>query len=947
MEDEGSYCCKAEQKGSNTTKEGCVTLNVSELTPPSITLTPISRQVFSGDYFTIHCPASQKNSSSWQLMHFSSGKSHGINQGQIMSPLGETGSATLQEKRIILIGGRWSGKSWSGNTILGGERFECGRARTTKVEVRHGEVEGSKLTVVDTPGWSSSLSLIDIPEGEKQSFKLYASKSPPGPHVFLLIIPIDSAFTQEERTTLEEHMKLLGKRVWRFIMVLFTCGDYLGEKTIEQHIESEGDSLKWLIGRCRNRYHVFHNKDKENLSQVSELLEKIDEMIKNNDGAYYKIDEQTFQIITRKKEDVARRAKERRSKAEEQRQQRIKLISEDMKSIPKLQMILLGSRNVGKTSVGNTLLGFKEQEDGKRTAKSLIRSGFVDETDVTLVDTPGWWKGFPACDTPEAMKEEIIKSMFLCPPGPHIFLLVIDADASFHNKNLKAVTSHLELLGEGVWKHTVIVFTRGDWLVAKSIEEYIEGEGEALQSLVDLCDNRYHVINNKNASDRGQITEMMEKITETVAENSWKYFVPDQQLNVHIEERRKCVEEAAMLRQKQVKAMRSSAGSRKRLDVLRVLLLGQKSCGKSATGNTILRKEVFVMCQNEECKVENGMVDGKQITVIDTPGWWKECSHCTEEMDKEIARGMSLSPSGVHAVLLVVPFIPTFKDPERVAVKEHMNLFGASIWKHTIVLFTHGDNLEDKSVEEHIEREHQSLRWLVDKCENRYHTINNMKKGDKTQVTELFEKIEEMVAGNGGQLFCPDMEETHQRISEKAHKRQLKNVLKQQLEREYRRRELELLMGLKGTLLELQAESRASAVATKPKLPIGDVTNIKARIIGHRKKDNKVEEKELEGKITKEIEKLDKEIMKSSTFLQSSMDALFPDLAGESSTQSIVCSSSDPKISSTNFDRVLGWLSNLHVTTNLDNQLTVNFSDTSGYRSVLSVDNDKDSIINE
>lgn len=229
-----------------------------------------------------------------------------------------------------------------------------------------------------------------------------------------------------------------------------------------------------------------------------------------------------------------------------------------MKPIPKLQVILLGSRNVGKTSVGNAILGIKEQEDGKRTAQSVAQRGFVGKTEITLVDTPGWWKGFPVSDTPEMIKEEVMHSMFLCPPGPHVFLLVIDADASFNAKHLDAVTTHVDLLGEGVWKHTILVFTRGDWLGTHTIEEYIEGEGEALQSLVEQCGNRYHVIDNKNADDGTQITGLLEKITWTVAGNGGKFFVPDEQIILTIVERRRRVEEAARLRQSQVKAKRKT-----------------------------------------------------------------------------------------------------------------------------------------------------------------------------------------------------------------------------------------------------------------------------------------------------------------------------------------------------------------------------------------------------
>ncbi|XP_042077320.1 GTPase IMAP family member 8 isoform X2 [Haplochromis burtoni] len=847
--------------------------------------------------------------------------------------------ANLEETeiRVILIGSRWAGKSSSGNTILRKERFECGRTRTAQSEVRHGLVDGRKLTVIDAPGWSGSLSLAEIPEGDKQRFKLNASKCPPGPNAFLLVIPIDSAFSVEQKTSVEEHMKLLGERVWRYTMVLFTCGDYLGEKTIEEHIESEGQALKWLIEKCLNRYHVFNNKDKINLSQVTKLLQKIEEMVWYNGGSYYNVEEHIFQVIKEKQKEVAERAEERRKKAEDQRQHMKTLIPEEMKHIPKLQMILLGSRNVGKTSVGNTILGYKDQEDGKRTPKSVACRGFVAKTEIILVDTPGWWKGFPVFDTPEAIKDELMRSMFLCPPGPHVFLLVIDADASFNAKHLDAVTSHVELLGDGVWRHTIIVFTRGDWLGTNSIEQYIEGEGEALQSLVEQCGNRYHVVDHKNASDGTQISELLEKITETVAANGWSYFVPDQQIFQTLEERRRKVKEGAMLRQSQVKATRESLGvSSNKLQELRIILLGQKTVGKSATGNTLLHKEVFASSRNEQCQMQDGEVSGRRVTVIDTPGWWQDSSCCTDEIDKEIARGFSLSPAGVHVILLVIPLDLTFRDYQRVTLENHMNLFHATVWKHAMVLFTYGDKLADKSLEEHIEREHSALRWVIEKCENRYHAINNLKKMDMNQVTELFEKIEEIVAGNSGKLFCPNMNEMHLRIEETFKQKQLKHVLKQRLVREYGRRELELMKEFKETLHELQNDIRGGATGTKSKSLVGDRVKLTTRSTGQGKRDGK--EEKLDTKISQKIKKLDDDIEKLSHFLGNSKEFLIPDFKGSSPAPSIPESFLERKQSTGNFEKVLSWLSNLHIGTNVENQLTLNFSQTSGYRSMVPSD---------
>ncbi|KTF78623.1 hypothetical protein cypCar_00043908 [Cyprinus carpio] len=73
-------------------------------------------------------------------------------------------------------------------------------------------------------------------------------------------------------------------------MVLFTRGDYLKKKkkkTIEEYLGNPESALMKLIEQCGNRYHVFNNNETEDCLQVSELLQKINDMVEANGGSYY------------------------------------------------------------------------------------------------------------------------------------------------------------------------------------------------------------------------------------------------------------------------------------------------------------------------------------------------------------------------------------------------------------------------------------------------------------------------------------------------------------------------------------------------------------------------------------------------------------------------------------------------------------------------------------
>ncbi|XP_077572772.1 GTPase IMAP family member 8-like [Stigmatopora nigra] len=774
------------------------------------------------------------------------------------------------EIRMVIIGARRDGKSSAANTILNKDRFECGRTRTAQSEVRHELVEGRKLVVVDVPGWKNSPSLSEIPKRDKDQFKMNASKCPPGPHAFLLVIAVDSGFSSKKKDTLLKYMKLLGDRVWKNTIVLFTFGDYLGLKTIEEYIESEGEALTCIIEMCHNRYHVINNKDRSSRTQVKMLIDKIDEMVKANDDSIYRLDNHIFTAIKKKQEEIAERAVKRHRQALDSREKIKAQISEN-EPINALQLVLLGSQLVGKTSVGKTILGIKEYENEEATRRSYILQGTVDNTDIKIVDTPGWRKGYPASETPQMIKDEVLHSLFMCPTEPHVFLLVIDADAAFNQSHLDAAITHVELLDDNVWNHTMVVFTHGDWLGSRSIEEYIEGEGKALQSLVERCGNRYHVMDNLEADDSSQVVELLEKIKLTLAGNNFQPFKSNMKMLEKLMERDKQVKMAALRRHQ--KGHQVQKGSAKKLNEIRILILGEKLSGKTTAANCILQRKVFPAQANEGCLAWQAQVAGRRVTVVDTPGWHKE-PECTWEKDKEIVKGLTLSTPGFHAILFVISLDRKFDEVNKEMLLAHVELFGDNVWNHTMVLFSNVDTLANRSLEEFIEREPKALDSLIDMCGNRYHCLDVTVKKNVSQHPQLFEKIEAMSAKNQGQLFHPDIDDIQRSVEEKFQKRKIQATMQHMIEQGFRSRELELYRMFRQKLVDVQK----------------DVKEIVPLLLGPMGKGKK---KCILTDIEEQIGQINTVIMQSMKEERNSMDFGVPTLSG--STQSM--------------DKILQWLS--------------------------------------